>query len=70
MLIRCGKQALALHLIHHRQLEGKHRRGGIVFFGPLHGAFDHRTVADVDAVKKAHCHSRAVGTAQRKRRKL
>ena len=71
MLIRCGKQALALHLIHHRQLEGKHRRGGIVFFGPLHGAFDHRTVADVDAVKKAHCHCGAFfRLRQRQRCKL
>ena len=70
MLVLSGEQALALHLVFGGQAEGEHRRCRAMGLGPLHCAIDDRAVADVDAVKKAHCHSRAVGTAQRKRRKL
>ena len=70
VLVLGGEQALALHLVFGGQAEGKHCRCRAMGLGPLHCAIDDRAVADVDAVKKAHCHSRAVGTAQRKRRKL
>ena len=71
VLVRCGQQPSALHFIHHRQLEGEHSRGGIVGLGPLHSPVDHRPVADVDAVKEAHCHGGAfLGLRQRQRRKL
>ena len=70
VLVLGGEQALALHLVFGGQAEGEHRRCRAVGPGPLHCAIDDRAVADVDAVKKAHCHSRAVDTAQRKRRKL
>ena len=71
VLVLSGEQALALHLVFGGQAEGEYRRCRAVGLGPLHCAIaDDSPVADVDAVKKAHCHSRAVGTAQRKRRKL
>ena len=64
VLVLGGEQALALHLIVGRQPEGEHRRGRTVFSGPLHG-----TVADVDAVKKAHGDGSAALVFQRQRRK-
>ena len=70
VLVLGGEQPLALHLVLGGQAEGEDHRGRAMGFGPLHRAADDSPVADVDAVKKAHCHSRAVGTAQRKRRKL
>ena len=69
MLVLGGEQALALHLIVGRQPEGEHRRGHTVFSGPLDGPVDHGTVADVDAVKKAHGDGSAALVFQRQRRK-
>ena len=70
VLVLGGEQPLTLHLVLGGQAEGEDHRGRAMGFGPLHRAANDSPVADVDAVKKAHCHSRAVGTAQRKRRKL
>jgi len=69
VLVLGGEQALALHLIVGRQPEGEHRRGCAVFSGPLDGPVDHGTVADVDAVKKAHGDGSAALVFQRQRRK-
>ena len=71
VLILGRKQALALHFIFHRQAEGEHRRGCIMGLCPLHSPFDHRPVADMDAVKVAHGHGGAFfGLRQRQRGKL
>ena len=70
VLVLGGEQALALHLVFGGQFEREYRRGCPVGSCPLDRPLDDGAVANVDAVKKAHCHSRAVGTAQRKRRKL
>ena len=71
VFICCGQQPFALHLVHHRQPEGEQCRSCIVDSGPLHCLVDHCPVADVDTVKKAHCHCGAFfRLRQRQRCKL
>ena len=69
VLVLGGEQTLALHFVVGGQLEGEHRRCRAVGLGPCHSPVDHRTVADVDAVKKAHGDGGAAFVFQRQRRK-